>query len=124
MRYTLNEESPIDLTRLDNLEDNAPQYSPDGKYLIFARKFLDQARWTPGRQIYILPLDSTEAFAISNEPQYNHYNFSWKPDSNQIAYVRFNQTIISEPPEIWLTNPDGSNQQLLVRNGYAPQWLP
>jgi Tol biopolymer transport system component len=124
LQYSLDKETPTDLTKLDNLEDNAPEFSPDGQYLIFARKYLDTVHWTPGRQIYILPLNSSEAFAITNEPQYNHYNFTWKPDGKQIAYVRFNQTIMTEPPEIWLTNPDGSGQLLLVRNGFAPQWLP
>ncbi len=124
MRYTLDKQPPTDLTRMDYLEDNAPTFSPDGKWLVFARKFLDIAHWTPGRQIWILPLDNGEAAAITTEPQYNHYDFAWKPDSKEIAYVRFNQTVMTEPPEIWLTNPDGSGQQLLVRNGYAPQWLP
>jgi len=124
LRYSLKEKKPTDLTIMDYLEDNAPAFSPDGKVLVFARKYLDIVRWTPGRQMCILPLDSTEATAITDEPNYNHYAFTWKPDNRQIAYVRFNQTIMTEPPEIWLTNVDGSGQKLLVRNGYAPLWIP
>lgn len=124
LRHFLTENQPTDLTVMDYLEDSAPAYSPDGKILVFARKYLDIARWTPGRQICILPLNSTEATAITNEPHYNHYAFTWKPDSQQIAYVRFNQTIMTEPPEIWVSNVDGSGQKLVMRNGYAPLWIP
>ncbi|MBN1536139.1 MAG: PD40 domain-containing protein [Anaerolineales bacterium] len=124
MRYILKNDSPSDLTLKDNLEDSAPSFSPDGKYLVFARKYLDIPHWTPGRQMWLLLLDGAEAYPLTDEPQYNHYAFTWKPDSQQIAYVRFNQTVLTEPPEIWLTKLDGSGQQRLVRNGYAPQWIP
>ncbi len=124
LRHSLKGETITDLTIMDYLEDNAPAFSPDGKWLVFARKYLDIARWTPGRQLWIMSLEKGDAYAITTEPQYNHYDFAWNPDSKQIAYVRFNQTILTEPPEIWLTKLDGSGQQLLVRNGYSPQWIP
>lgn len=124
LRYYIDNEKTTDLTKMDFLEDSAPKFSPNGKSLVFARKYLDIARWTPGRQIWIISLSDEKAVAITDEPHYNHYDFTWKPDSQQIAYVRFDQTTLTESPEIWLTNLDGSGQQLLVRNGYAPQWIP
>jgi len=109
---------------MDYLEDSAPVFSPDGKWLVFARKYLDTVRWTPGRQIWILPLEGKEAYPITDEPLYNHYGFTWSPNSQLIAYIRFYQATMTDPPEIWVTNIDGSSQYLLVRNGYAPQWIP
>jgi Tol biopolymer transport system component len=113
-----------DLTLLDNLEDASPAFSPDGKTIIFARKYLNIAKWTPGRQIWIMDADGANARAVTDEPQYNHYSFTWSPAGDQVAYVRFNQTVMTESPEIWLMNADGTNRRLLVSGGYAPMWIP
>jgi len=123
-RFFLDDNKPMDLTVMDYLEDSAPVFSPDGKWLVFARKYLDTVRWTPGRQIWILPLEGKEAYPITDEPLYNHYGFTWSPNSQLIAYIRFYQATMTDPPEIWVTNIDRSSQYLLVRNGYAPQWIP
>jgi dipeptidyl aminopeptidase/acylaminoacyl peptidase len=113
-----------DLTLLDNLEDASPAFSPDGKTIIFARKYLNIAKWMPGRQIWIMDADGANARAVTDEPQYNHYSFTWSPAGDQVAYVRFNQTVMTESPEIWLMNADGTNRRLLVSGGYAPMWIP
>jgi Tol biopolymer transport system component len=68
--------------------------------------------------------DGREAQELSNAPYFNHSNFAWSPDSQQIAYLRFNQDNPTAPPEIWIMNIDGMNPIQLVIGGYAPQWIP
>jgi Tol biopolymer transport system component len=109
---------------LDNLEDTLPVFSPDGERLAFARKYLNQDEWTPGRQLWLMDMDGGNARSLTREPSYNHYDFAWSPLGNQLAFVRFNQTTMTEPPELWLVNDDGSQARLLVIGGYAPQWIP
>jgi hypothetical protein len=41
-----------------------------------------------------------------------------------IAYARFNQAKLSELPELWMINADGSNPIQLVIGGYSPTWIP
>jgi Tol biopolymer transport system component len=124
LRFDRSSQRMDDLTHLDNLEDASPAFSLDGKTIIFARKYLNIAKWTPGRQIWFMDADGANARAITDEPQYNHYNFTWSPAGDLVAYVRFNQTILTESPEIWLINADGTNRRLLVSGGYAPLWIP
>jgi Tol biopolymer transport system component len=91
---------------------------------VLARKYLDAARWTPGRQIWLMSPDGKEFQALTNAPYFNHSSFAWSPDGQQLAYLRFNQEKLTDPPELWLMNADGSQPIQLVIGGYAPQWIP
>jgi Tol biopolymer transport system component len=113
-----------DLTPEETMEDTSPAFSPDGKTLAFARKYLDITRWTPGRQLWLEHLDSHEESPLTDEPLYNHFEFTWSPDGNRLAYVRFNQSVLTEPPEIWLIDPVTKQAEQLVVGGYSPQWIP
>lgn len=114
----------IDLTQDVALEDADPVYSTDGSQIAFARKYLDLARWTPGRQLWVMSADGKQARALTDEPLYNHYDFAWSPDGQQIAYVRFHQTVLTLPPELWIIQADGGQPIQLVIGGYAPHWAP
>jgi Tol biopolymer transport system component len=114
----------VDLTQADDVEDSSPVYMPDGSKLYFARKFLDIQRWTPGRQIWRMNADGSGAIAMTDEPYHNHYDLAWSPDGAHLAYVRFNKDALTEPPELWMMDADGSNATRLVTSGYLPQWIP
>ena len=113
-----------DITRAENQEEAAPAFSPDGAQVAFARKYLDTARWTPGRQIWVLQLDTGQTRQLTNDPFYNHYDFSWAPASSRLAFVRFNQTLLTEPPEIWVMDTINMRANKLVVGGYQPKWIP
>ncbi len=123
-RFDLATASYQDLSISLDIEDTYPVYSPNGQHIAFARKSLNPALWTPGRQLWVMRPDGREARELSNAPYFNHSNFTWSPDSQQIAYLRFNQNNPTDPPEIWLMNTDGINQIQMVIGGYAPQWIP
>ena len=124
MRYERLSGSVQDLSQSPYLEDTSPLFSPDGTRLVLARKYLDAARWTPGRQIWLMSPDGKEVQALTNAPYFNHSSFAWSPDGRQLAYLRFNQEKLTDPPELWLMNADGSQPIQLVIGGYAPQWIP
>jgi Tol biopolymer transport system component len=105
------------------LEDTTPVFSPDGSNLAFARKFLDNARWTPGRQLWLLEVDKTGAVQYTDNPNFNHFDFAWSPDGSQLAYVRFNQTTLNEATEIWLIDTNNGLTTRLIQGGFAPQWI-
>jgi Bacterial Ig-like domain/WD40-like Beta Propeller Repeat len=110
--------------RASDLEDTSPAFSPDGKLLAFARKYLNLALWTPGRQLWLMRPDGTEARPVSNAPYFNHFNFAWSPSGDRIAYVRFNQNAPTDPPEVWLVDLDSGLETQIVIGGFAPRWIP
>lgn len=115
---------------IDNLsgggavEDASPVYSPSGDRLAFGRKALEQDKWTPGRQLWVMRADGSDARALTNDPLYNHSGFVWSPDGALIVYVRFDVTDAAGTPEIWMMSADGASAQKLVAGGYLPHWLP
>ena len=113
-----------DLTRDANLEDTAPAVSPNGRLLAFARKFIDAPRWTPGRQLWLMPTSGGQAFMLTEDPNFKHSDFAWHPDGFTLAYVRFNQLELTEPPELWVIDSDGREATQLIIGGFAPQWIP
>jgi Tol biopolymer transport system component len=113
-----------DISNAENLEDTWPSFSPDGTYLAFARKYLDATGWTPGRQLWLMESGWDEAQQLTDAPQYNHFAFVWSPGGDQLAYVSFNQSTLTEPTEIWLMDMDTFWPTSLVEGGFAPQWAP
>lgn len=122
--FDLESQQTEDLTPGDGIEDAMPVYSPDGKFLAFARKYLDVRRWSPGRQLWIAQTSSRDARQLTDDPVYNHFDFAWSPAGDQIAFVRFNQSVLSRPPEIWYYDFLTNNSKLLIEGGYQPQWIP
>lgn len=124
VRYDLQTKSSQVLSQGIYLEDTWPALSPDGDSLAFARRYLDAAHWTPGRQIWLMDTDGKNARVLTQSPFYNHATITWSPDGEQLAYIRFNQETLTDPPELWFTNIDGSHPTELVTGGYAPLWIP
>jgi hypothetical protein len=136
--YDVNGGETQDLTELEGIEDVGPAFSPDGSYLAFGRKFLDVHQWSPGRQLWLRRLSDGETFQLTNDPLYNHYDFAWSPAGDRLAFVRFNQSLLTEPPEVWTLDiapapiaadaaadaviSSGATQ--IILGGYAPQWIP
>jgi Tol biopolymer transport system component len=113
-----------DLTEVEGIEDALPAFSPDGRVLAFARKFLSTEHWSPGRQLWLMDIISRQARALTDEPDYNHFDFAWSPDGRRLAYVRFNQSLLTDLPEIWVINVENGEKTMILAGGYFPQWIP
>jgi Tol biopolymer transport system component len=124
IRYSATKSQVQDLSNSMDVEDAEAVYSPDGDSIAFARKFLDEAHWSLGRQLWTMKSDASDAHAITDEADYNHYDLAWSRDGLKLAYVRFDETKPANPPELWMVNADGSNALQLVIGGYSPVWIP
>ena len=113
-----------DLTRNTLLEDTSPSFSPNGRLVALARKYIDASRWIPGRQIWLMSADGSETFQLTYDLNFKHTAFAWHPSGQTIAFVRFNQILLTDPPELWVVDTDGRNAIQLIIGGYAPQWIP
>ena len=124
MLFNLENSTTRNLTSEEDLEDTSPAFSPDGAYLAFARKSLHIDSWTPGRQLWLMRTGIWEAEALTNDELYNHFDFAWSPQGDVLAYVRFNQSVLSEPPELWIMDPFSRQATELLVGGYRPHWIP
>lgn len=124
LRYEIQTGKSEDISGDDDVEDVDGDYSPNGGLIAFARKFLDERRWSLGRQVWIMNPDGSNPHPITAEADYNHYDLAWSRDGLMLAYVRFNQAKLSDPVELWMINIDGSNPLQLVIGGYSPHWIP
>jgi dipeptidyl aminopeptidase/acylaminoacyl peptidase len=125
--YRLDSGSIEDLTEDNLAEDYSPAFSPDGTLLIYTRRYLDEDRWTPGRQVWLMPAAASSSTSqrrqLTEAADFEYSALNWHPDGEWIAAVRFNVTLLTEPAEIWLLELDGEATRLVI-GGYAPQWVP
>lgn len=124
LRFNIEDGTIEDLTQAESLEDTSPIFSPDGSSLAFARKYLDIKRWTPGRQLWIMRSDGSEARQLTDDADYNHYDFAWESTGDHIAFVRFNQTAPIDLPAIWVYDLVKDYQTEIIIGGYSPHWIP
>jgi Tol biopolymer transport system component len=122
--YDLVEETIQDLSLGDYLEDMNPSFSTRGLTFAFGRKSLNPQDWTPGRQLWVMDLETGESTPLTESIDYQHTAFSWHPDGKQLAFVRYNQATLSEAPEIWLIDTTSTVAMRLIINGFAPGWIP
>lgn len=109
-------------------EDFSPAFSPNGVTLAFTRRYLDEVRWTPGRQIWLMTLSAGGTYPsqlrpLTNSPDFLYTGLTWHPDGTRLAAVRFNVTVLTEPPEIWLLDLRGESVRLVI-GGFSPRWIP
>jgi Tol biopolymer transport system component len=111
----------------DFVKDVSPAWSPGGGWIAYGRQFLDEERWTPGRQIWLVRPDGSEAYALLEEPMGDHFSFAWRPDGAALAYVRNDQ---SEGPlplpdvSIWVYDLVEREPVSVAPEGVLPKWLP
>jgi len=106
------------------VEDAGAAPAPLGAWIAFGRKYLDAARWTPGRQLWLMRPDGSNAHALTDAGDYHHSAVVWSPDGRRVVFTRFNIASPGASPELWTVNVDGSDARLLVERGYLPTWLP
>lgn len=113
-----------ELTRDNRMEDVQPAYSPDGKQLVFARRFLNAQNWTPGRQIWAMNADGTNIRPLTHLAVQNHTGFAWSPDSRYLAYLQFNTASYTGSRSLWLMDMAEGSRQLILVGAYNLNWLP
>jgi len=124
LRVTIATNATENMSGEGVVEDASPVYSPDGEWLAFARKGLAPGQWTPGRQLWLMRADGSDARPLTNEPLYHHSAFVWSPDGRTLIYMRHNAATPGLPAEIWTVNSDGAGARKLVEGGYLPEWMP
>lgn len=103
------------------VEDSAPAWSPDGRWIAFGRR-------PPGtgapRQLWLMRADGSQMRALADDPQANHGPASWSADGRYLLFQQIAQDDPTAAPAIWRLDIDSGSKQQLVAPGMQPSWLP
>jgi Tol biopolymer transport system component len=105
------------------VEDAFAAWSPDGTKLALARRYLD-ARYTPGRQIYLLDLVSGSVEPLVVDAAYNHAGMRWDSAGRRIVFQRFPMAVPDAVPEVWVYDLDTSELIQVAEDAFLPAWGP
>ena len=70
----------------------------------------------------IVPSDATLTNVMDGSVDMLAGEFAWSPDGTTLAFSRYDE--MSTTAAIYLTDADGSNERLLVEDGFSPTWSP
>lgn len=111
------------------LDDATTAWSPDGRSLAIARRYLDD-RFTLGKQLYLMNVDDRTVRPLVIDERYFSGYFSWDPQGERLVIQRFpqltedGQTNNDGRPEIWTYDVQSNTLVLVASNAYLPDWVP
>jgi hypothetical protein len=109
------------------VQDVGPAWSPVGGWIAIGRQWLDQERWTPGRQIWLLRPDGSEAYPLLEEPMAHHLALAWRPDGGALGYASsdLSQGNLAVPDlSVWVYDLVARRTILMGEQAVLPRWLP
>jgi Tol biopolymer transport system component len=128
VRIDLASEQMVDISGDDDyVKDSSPAWSPGGGWIALGRQYLDDERWTPGRQIWLTRPDASEAYGLPGEAMADHYALAWRPDGAGLAYARADLT---QGPQavpdvsVWVFDFEQGDGQAVSEGAVLPRWLP
>ncbi|MGD8473346.1 MAG: Ig-like domain-containing protein [Anaerolineae bacterium] len=128
VRINLEPGELLDISGDEGLvKDVGPAWSPGGGWIAFLRQFLGQDAWTPGRQIWLVRPDGSEAYWLLDEPMGDFYALTWRADGAALAYARIDlsEGIQAVPAvSVWVFDLVERKPVLVAEEGVLPQWLP
>lgn len=105
------------------VDDAFAAWSPDGTKLALARRYLD-TRYTEGKQIYLLDLETGTVAPLVVDPAYNHAGIRWDASGQRIVFQRFSLAETGAQPEVWAYDLTTDELTLIAGDAFFPAWLP
>ncbi len=124
--------NPKPLTKLTKGGSYEPQWSPDGKQIVYesARALDGNDSTNEHYNIWIMNADGSSPKPLTQLTKADSYLPQWSPDGSKIAYQSFQaldgKDHKNDFSNIWVVNSDGSNPkpitQLTKAGSYSAQW--
>ncbi len=128
VRINLEQDKLVDISGDEGLvKDVGPAWSPGGGWIAFGRQFLDDETWTPGRQIWLVRPDGSEAYELLDEPMGDFYAFAWRADGGALAYARvdLSEGVQAVPGvSVWVFDLVARERIEVAVDAVLPKWLP
>src|SRR5204863_1258978 len=108
---------------VDSFQKFAPNWSNDGKKIVYNRKTNSQDRDAPV-EICVAEIKTGKSNQITNSGPYKSYSPVWSPEGNKIVYYLEKG---DQRDQIWLTDANGSFHTNLTNDtsshNYYPAWI-
>jgi Tol biopolymer transport system component len=108
------------LTEGDSDSELSPQWSPDGKRIVFASGIIDATKWLNELRISVMNIDGSKRVKLTSTPDVEDSDPSFSPDGKQILFTRM---FIDKSSEVFIIDSDGSDERKIV-DGRLPRWSP
>ncbi len=107
----------LDLSDHFNTEDDAPTFSPNGKWIAFRRRVPGVAM---GKQLWVMRADGSDAHALTAEPAHHYGPPVWTTDNDTMLAARYAKDGTNG---IWSISIAKGTMRLIVPHAYQPRWL-
>lgn len=118
-------QTQVNLSGADKLvEDGSAAWSPDGEWIAFRRKEFAGPTATPGKQLWLMRKDGSDARALTAEAAYDFGAPLWSPDGR---YLLFHKLPLRGPDitmGVWVMEPASGQMWEVAKPGQRPQWFP
>lgn len=113
--------APLELAGVAVRDFGVPAWSPDGEWVLIGLQTPDAG---PGRQLWLMHPDGTEAHPLVSDPGFTHGGYRWDPEGDRLVYQRFPLRVADAVPEIFLFDLETGQAQLLATDASTPAWVP
>lgn len=115
-----------DIRRITNTptEDGSPAWSPDGSRIAYSEV------WGVRANLFIINADGTNRIQLTDVRDKGESDGcpAWSPDGTKLAFARFGdadwEAGEDRDVELFIMNPDGSDQTLVIADAGCPTWSP
>lgn len=98
-----------------------PEWSQTREWIALSAKVADGG---PGRQLWVLRPDGSDAHPIAADPAYTHGSYHWDAWGQQLVYQRVALGTPFPQPEIWVWSATTGAARQVATDGTLPMWLP
>ena len=127
-RIDLETGAVADLSGDDEMvKDVAAAWSPAGGWVAFSRQYLDEERWTPGRQLWLARPGGGEAYPLVTDGMGDLFGTAWRPDAGAVTYLRTDLSEGLQPVprvSVWVLDLADRSPVMMASDGVLPEWLP
>lgn len=113
--------APVELSDAAVRDIGFPAWSPNGEWVLVGVQSADGG---PGRQLWLMRPDGSEAHSVLNDPAYTHGGYQWHPAGDRFVYQRFPLRVANAVPEIYVLSLDDGEPELLAADASSPSWVP
>ena len=118
-------DSQVNVSGEDALvEDGAPAWSPDGAWIAFRRKEFTGPGATPGKQLWRMRADGSEAQPLTTDAALDHSAPQWSPDGRYLLYHKLPLKGPNIILSVWIMDLETGESWLVAQPGQRPAWLP